>query len=88
MIPTSNQELSIAAVREQQSTMMGMLEKMTKRLKNLEEHLATCHTPQSTWRDKDDRAANKGSTCPPVIFHKCRKEGDYARGVLKTTGAN
>lgn len=80
VMPPYNQELSIAAVREQQSMMMGMLEKMTKRLENLEEHLATRHTPQSTWRDKDDKAANKGSTRPPVICHKCKKEGHYARG--------
>lgn len=81
-------ELSIAAVREQQSAMMGILERMTKRLEKLEGHLTPSQTAEGTWRDKEYRAGNKESARAPVICHKCKKEGHYARGCAANRSKN
>ena len=87
---STSQELSILAVQEKQSL---MIEKMAKRLERLEEHLAD-QSLQSSGRDKDKRATGRDSIQAPVICHKCKKEGQYARGCaanrfgkLETLGA-
>ena len=48
-VPTSpSHELSVTAVQRQQGAMMGILESMTRRLENLEEHLSTSRAWQGT----------------------------------------
>ena len=74
------QELAIAAVRDQQNSMMAILEKMTKRLEKLEGRVTASQTTEGTWRNKEDKRADRDSTRAPVICHKCKKEGHYARG--------
>ena len=80
-VPTPpSQELSVAVVQRQQGAMMGILEGITKHLENLEERLSTTRVSQGTFSSRVEGVTSKESTRPPVICHKCKQEGHYARG--------
>ena len=74
---------TIAGVAQKQDRVLDLVERLTTRLENLESQVATSGSRQSdSWRPPDHRTQSNRDgdrTRQPVVCHKCKREGQYAR---------
>ena len=72
---------TIAGVAQKQDQVLDLVERLTNRLENLESQVASRQS--DSWRPPDHRTQGNrdgNRTRQPVVCHKCKREGHYARG--------